>query len=518
MAHRIGLNDTVYEPDIHSQVDFSFFDESDSEERTKGTKSKVYSDSNSLAERNGFVEQCVVNGAAESSGSSYSNSFSSQTQLVPGSSPQTKLEDTSCAGQGGTLEQSGWCLGAPEGHQEDPRRPPLAQTEGNVSDSPRGCGSGAEAAVANAGATEGAEEHTRKKGSDPPSDVGASLAAQTESAGATNTEMDRADLNPYSSDEWEDSEISDSASDHSDSSDDDDPKSQVDRLIERGTRLYMEGTDSNVSDTDSDSDEDDDFSDSESDITDVSPLVSGKSSPLRLSPIMARRSNTCTSPLAIHDNKNLEFDWPTRQENSKYHLEDNHHSSDQGYESTQPNHFSNTFNHHLHHDNLSHDDPTDMTLLLQAVMELEKTQHKSHNRQNTRNGEHHNNHHNVSSPHLPLSSIHASPHTRHLGTPRRTHNSRKNMSFTNDEVRRIDRENQILLQKIMTAHTASTKRNSGAQHSVHHRGPVHKPSNSSVTRRREEEKIRRENMYLSESCPVHFYFWIETPSDEDKNY
>lgn len=495
MAHRIGLNDTVYEPDIHDQskVDFSFFDDSEeSEERTKGQVQLCDSSNSKFSiKRNGFsgtgAAECssVVNGAAESSGSSY-NSLSSQPQLIS-AKPKHLLEDTSCVGQGGTTqpEQSGWCLGArSEGHQEDPLRPPppVQDVQGNVSRSPSGSGSGVGAAVEYAGATEGAEAQLKSIGSDPPLE-GATLAAQPESAGQAATDMDRADLNQYSSDEWEDSEISDSASDHSDSSDDDDPKSQVDRLIERGTRLYMDGTDSNVSESDSSDDDDDtDFSDSESDITDVSPLVSGACSPLRLSPTMSRRTKTCRSPLAIHDNKNLEFEWPTA------HQDQHPHSSDQGYESTHNNHINNSS---YHHDN--HDDPTDMTLLLQAVIELEKTQHKSHqgghhnhrNHSRASSNHPHNNHHQISSPHQPLSSIHASPHTRHLSTPRRTH-GRKNMSFTNEEVRRIDRENQILLQKIMTAHTASKRKS----------GPVHKPSNSSITRKREEDKIRRENMIL----------------------
>lgn len=484
MAHRIGLNTTVYEPDIHDQskVDFSFFDDSEeSEERTKGQVQLCDSSSDSSSiKRNGFSgAECssVVNGAAESS---VGSSSKDQTKQLICASPKPLLEDTSCVGQGGTQpEQSGWCLGArPEGHQEDPLRPPPVQDEsqGNVSRSPIGSGSGVGAAVEYAGATEGAEAKRRRKGSDPPLS-GASIAAHSESAGSAATKMERADLNQYSSDEWEDSEISDSASDHSDSSDDDDPKSQVDRLIERGTRLYMDGTDSNVSESDSsDDDDDDDFSDSESDITDVSPLVSGACSPLRMSPTMSRRSKTCRSPLAIHDNKNLEFDWSTARQ------EQHPHSSDQGYDSTHINNSS------YHHDN--HDDPTDMTLLLQAVIELEKTQHKSHggnqrNHHSRNSADHPNNQHQMSSPHQPLSSIHASPHTRHLSTPRKTH-GRKNMSFSNEEVRRIDRENQILLQKIMTAHTASKRKS----------GPVHKASNSSATRKREEEKIRRENMIL----------------------
>ncbi|KAG0709980.1 hypothetical protein GWK47_002614 [Chionoecetes opilio] len=104
--------------------------------------------------------------------------------------------------------------------------------------------------------------------------AGSFEAGQQQGLGAAAAIMEHADPNLlYSSDEWEESDLSDSDGDHSDSSDDDDPKSQVDRLIEQVTLVYLDGENSNLSSEDSD-DSDYDDSDSESDITDVSPLIS----------------------------------------------------------------------------------------------------------------------------------------------------------------------------------------------------------------------------------------------------
>ncbi|XP_071535124.1 uncharacterized protein [Panulirus ornatus] len=401
MAHKIGPNDTQYEPDIRGEVDFRNFEESDVE-RTKSGEGV--------------------------SGSGFSSVIGSSS--APGASCLVDsryrcVEDTSSSGQQASRRRP------IEGHQGSEEVSRDEDSAGSVSSD-----------------------------SNTPGKVGSASSLEAQEQGASAV-MEHVDPNPYSSDEWDESDLSDTDGDHSDSSDDDDPKSQVDRLIERETLVYMEGENSNLSsETDSTDSSDYDDSDSESDITDVSPLLSATASPLGLSPVLPRRT-VGTSPLALHDNRDLSFDF--QPENS---------SNDQGYDS-QP-----------HCNGCSHSnsgDSTDMTLLLKAVVELEKQQQRQ---ANNRTSDHIQQSHPIS-----IHPIDASPHHRHL---RRTmhYHRRKNMSFTNDEVRRIDRENQILLQKIMSAHNRS--KSSSNQNSR----PVHKPSNSTVNRRREDEKIRRENMIL----------------------
>ncbi|XP_047485648.1 cilia- and flagella-associated protein 97-like [Penaeus chinensis] len=404
MAHKIGLNDTQYEPDIRGEVDFGFFDSDDELERTKGSE--------------------MVSGSARLS------------SVLGASSPGARS---------GLLSR---CA-------EDASSPAAGPSEGQR------------------GAQEAArDEDRRRRGRASP---GAGQAGSASSPEAEAEAMERVDPGPYSSDEWEESAASDTDGDHSDSSDDDDPKSQVDRLIERGALMYMDGENSNLSSETDSSDSDSSYgcdSDSESDITDVSPLISATASPLGLSPVLPRRT-LGTSPLALHDNRDLALE--CREDDSPGH--------DQGYDS-QPhcNGYSNS------------DDSTDMTLLLKAVVELERKQqrnrrsnghHQYHGRQ------YHNQQYHLNQPTSPVTihPIDASPHHSHL---RGSHHRRKNMSFSNDEVRRIDRENQILLHKIMSAHNRSRQHNSSNQNSR----SVHRPANSTVTRRREDEKIRRENMIL----------------------
>lgn len=406
MAHKIGPNDTQYEPDIRGEVDFCCLEASDVE-RTKSGEGVGGS----------AALSCVIGSSSSAPGASC---------LVD--SRYRCVEDTSSSGQ-----------------QASRRRP----IEGH----------------------QGSEEVSRHEdsgpsvssGSNTPGKVGSagSLEAQQQGASAV---MEHVDPNPYSSDEWDESDLSDTDDDHSDSSDDDDPKSQVDRLIERETLVYMEGENSNLSsETDSSDDSSDyDDSDSESDITDVSPLLSATASPLGLSPVLPRRT-LGTSPLALHDNRDLTFDF--QHENS---------SNDHGYD-------TQTHCNGCNSNSGSGGDSTDMTLLLKAVVQLEKQQ------QQQRHVQHRTCEHTQQSHPITIHPIDASPHHRHL---RRTmhHHRRKNMSFTNDEVRRIDRENQILLEKIMSAHSRSKSSSS------HSNRPVHKPANSTVNRRREDEKIRRENM------------------------
>lgn len=334
---------------------------------------------------------------------------------------------------------------------------------------------------------------------------------QQQGLGAAAAVMEHADPNLYSSDEWEESDLSDTDGDHSDSSDDDDPKSQVDRLIEQVTLVYLDGENSNLSSESSD-DSDYDDSDSESDITDVSPLISATASPLGLSPVLPRRT-LGTSPLALHDNRDLGFDYAAEET-----------SDIPDYELTVPHGDPAEPERHSY----SSQDPSNMTVLLKAVVELEEEQRREKGSKKSGRKESPSQAiapHASSDSHLPRRSppiaihpIDASPHHRHLRRAAGHHHRRKNMSFPNEEVRRIDRDNQILLEKIMNAHSrtptkhhhhhhhhhshshssSSTSTHHNQSYAGHHHSsrPVHRPANSTINRRREEEKIRRENMIL----------------------
>ncbi|KAK7065348.1 hypothetical protein SK128_015666 [Halocaridina rubra] len=456
MARKISLSDRQYEPDICGAVDFGFFEDDNDVERTKGSSA------------------IVTNSVVVSSYDQQHLPLIESDSHVLGAKclvDSRFLEDTSC----GRLwlreqeEASRRCL--IEGRQEsgEAMRNEDRASFGS-SNSDRG----------KIGSTSSLEAH------DPYPIEGDNV---DEARGAV---MEHVDPHPYSSDEWEESDLSDSdGDDHSDSSDDDDPKSQVDRLIERGTLIYMDGENSNLSSETESSDYDD--SDSESDITDVSPLISATASPLGLSPVLPRRT-LGTSPLALHNNRGLVVD--------RYMPEIT--SNDQGYDSQPQCNGSSHSN---------SDDSTDMTLLLKAVVELEKKQKRHqqnnhnisnehynnrhhHHHKNYENSRHHQNnlhnhqHHQPTSP-VTIHPIDASPHHRHLRRAAHSHR-RKNMSFSNDEVRRIDRENQILLHKIVSAHTRTNNQSSSNQNNR----SVQRPANSTVNRKREEEKIRRENVIL----------------------
>lgn len=346
---------------------------------------------------------------------------------------------------------------------------------------------------------------------------------QQQRVGAASAVMEHADPNVYSSDEWEESDLSDTDGDHSDSSDDDDPKSQVDRLIEKVTLVYLDGENSNLSSESSDDSDDSDYddSDSESDITDVSPLISATASPLGLSPVLPRRT-LGTSPLALHDNRDLGFDYGAEVGTEEH-----------GYELTVPPVHSVERERHSYNSQ----EPSDMTVLLKAVVELEEEQRREQSSSSSSkrgpaglqetpsqpiaSQAPSDSHMPRRSPPIAIHPIDASPHHRHLRRAAGHHYRRKNMSFPNEEVRRIDRENQILLEKIMNTHSRTSTRHSHHHHSHshhhshhssssssnqsypghhhhhhHHSRPVHRPANSTVNRRREEEKIRRENMIL----------------------
>jgi len=64
------------------------------------------------------------------------------------------------------------------------------------------------------------------------------------------------------------------------------------------------------------------------------------------------------------------------------------------------------------------------------------------------------------------------------------------MSFTNEEVRIINRDNNIILDKLLAVHTRPERK-----HSHHHAAKnANKPSNASVNRRKQEQGIQKENL------------------------
>lgn len=69
--------------------------------------------------------------------------------------------------------------------------------------------------------------------------------------------------------------------------------------------------------------------------------------------------------------------------------------------------------------------------------------------------------------------------------------SRKNYSFTNDEVRQIDRENQRLL-KELTKHSAKPRNKSASVKKPS--GSTPKMYHSAINRQREQQRIDRENL------------------------
>ncbi|KAI4490345.1 hypothetical protein M0802_010722 [Mischocyttarus mexicanus] len=65
---------------------------------------------------------------------------------------------------------------------------------------------------------------------------------------------------------------------------------------------------------------------------------------------------------------------------------------------------------------------------------------------------------------------------------------RKNMSFTDDEIRKIEHENELLLRKIMAQHQPRDK--------VLRKGVLPKTSSSAINRKRLQKKIEGDNMVL----------------------
>lgn len=77
---------------------------------------------------------------------------------------------------------------------------------------------------------------------------------------------------------------------------------------------------------------------------------------------------------------------------------------------------------------------------------------------------------------------------------RRGTSQRKNFSFSNDEVRRIERENQRLLHKLNhLLSDSSQKRAVRKSTSVAMNSPVSRLSHTALNRQREQQRIQREN-------------------------
>ncbi len=74
--------------------------------------------------------------------------------------------------------------------------------------------------------------------------------------------------------------------------------------------------------------------------------------------------------------------------------------------------------------------------------------------------------------------------------------SRKNFSFTNEEVKQIDRENQRLLRELSQSSAHSHKGSSACSRNSSRRGsaPPIRLYHSALNRQREQERIQKENL------------------------
>lgn len=304
---------------------------------------------------------------------------------------------------------------------------------------------------------------------------------------------------PSSENDWEASDHSDTDADHSDSSDDDNPTSQVDRMIERGARLIMDGENSNLSsETDDTSDDDDegDFDDeSDSDITDVSPLVSNAASPLGLSPVMARRnilpsSTSCPNnrPAFVRHYSHRGHDGDVEDEADEENHSNHHHLNPHWSEDHQDNAASNI-------------NAADMSLVVQALLKFGIDSRKTSRDNTSLDSENQNLDCNTTATthgirnrqqqhHHMSPALQANPHHRHLR--KNSHSRRKNMSFTNEEVRIINRDNSIILEKLL----AVSNRPEDAHSNPNYRQAAPKPAPATINRRRQEEGIRKDNLGL----------------------
>ncbi|XP_015599453.1 cilia- and flagella-associated protein 97 [Cephus cinctus] len=72
---------------------------------------------------------------------------------------------------------------------------------------------------------------------------------------------------------------------------------------------------------------------------------------------------------------------------------------------------------------------------------------------------------------------------------RQLRSGRRNMSFSNEEMRKIERENQLLLRKIMSHHKPQVK-------NVASQSAIGRTSSSAINRRKLQRKIQEDNMML----------------------
>ena len=328
----------------------------------------------------------------------------------------------------------------------------------------------------------------------------------------TDTTLYGRPSSPYVSSEndWEASDpSSDSDADHSDSSDDDNPKSQVDRWIDCEAIQFMDGENSNLS---SETDDTDDEDDSDSDITDVSPLVSTGTSPsYGLSPAVSRRNlPSCFSnrqPFMRHySHRGHDGDVEDEEEDDQHdfskwsdHLMNNQHSTEDLF-----------VNDHHPYSNGSLDHKSNMSLVVQALLKLNMDRTGTDNEHVDCTNQNKNDHSNLSHlirrhSHNHMSpALHANPHHRHLR--KHSHPRRKNMSFTNEEVRIINRDNSIMLDKLLAVHNRPerTHNNTTLKH-------LNKPAPATVNRKKQEEGIRKENLVSSATfsldCDMDFFLF-----------
>lgn len=83
-----------------------------------------------------------------------------------------------------------------------------------------------------------------------------------------------------------------------------------------------------------------------------------------------------------------------------------------------------------------------------------------------------------------------------VSSPGSVGSSRKNFSFTNEEVRQIDRENQRLLHELSrsSAHSHSGSSTCSKSSSRRSRAPPIRLYHSALNRQREQERIQKENL------------------------
>merc|ERR1719259_342446 len=281
----------------------------------------------------------------------------------------------------------------------------------------------------------------------------------------------------------------------------DNPTSQVDRMIERGTRLIMDGENSALSSETDDTDDDDLSDDSDSDITDVSPLVSNAASPLGLSPVMSRR-NLLASPVV-------------RQPFLRHYSHKGHDGDveDEGDEERQRRKSWNNedlyLQHELPHAHAGFDaNSPKMSFVVQELLKLtmESQNRKKKMTSDYTSATHAEQQQEQQQTDLTLSSsrgssrrrrssekhklqlspsLGANPHHRHL---RKSPSRRKNLTFTPEEARVINRDNHTLLEKLLAVDGRDGRPASPARPS--------RPANAAVNRRRQEDGIRRDNLAL----------------------